>query len=74
LGYFLGQLGRAHLAKRGGINQVQMTLDQFRERCFRAFVGVAGKQLQILVVGCHVYLIFTSYIASGLKNPTGKVE
>ena len=58
LGDLLGELGRADLAQRGGINEVEMTTDDFGERVFRLFPGVTREQFQIVVA--HVYLYITA--------------
>lgn len=40
---FLGQLWRAHLPQRGGVNEVEVPADQFREGLVGPITGEAGQ-------------------------------
>jgi len=60
---FLGQLRRADLPQRGGMDEIQMSPDDFVEGILRIFSHELPQQIQIT---CH----FQKYIAAGDRNPT----
>ena len=49
---FLGQLRRADLPQRGGINQIHMPPDNFGEGVLRIFPRELPQQIQI---ACHAF-------------------
>jgi hypothetical protein len=63
LRHFLGQLRRTDLPQRGGINEVHMTPDDFREGVLRIFARELPQQIQI---AGH----FQKYIAAAARNTT----
>ena len=64
LGDLLSQLRGAHLAQRGGIDEIQVAADEFREGVLGVLPGVAIKQIQVRFI--HLY----KYIAADSRNPT----
>ena len=64
LGDFLGELRRADLPERGGMDEVEVAADEFGEGVLGVLAGVAREQLQVGVAHFH------QYIAAGQGNPT----
>jgi hypothetical protein len=62
---FLGELWRANLAERGGMNQVEMTANEFREGVLGVVPGIACEEILIRVA--H----FQKDNAADDRNPTG---
>ena len=68
LGDFFGELRRANLPERGGMDEIDVTADEFGEGVFGVVVGVAREELQVAGVGGVTHC--QKYIAAGQGNPT----
>ena len=64
LGNFLGELRRADLAERSGMDEVEMSADDFGEGVLRVVAPVAVQQFKIAWCHCH------KHIVAGRPNPT----